>query len=276
MTNEWQEYVKDPRSVCKYGVKCYQKNPEHHAKYKHPPTPHSLKNRTNRKKQRFNPYRRDTESPKANSDAETSKDNDIARNKDNEPTSNFDNKLATSKDDDSTTSINVEAISKDNVPTTSKDDEPIISKDNEPTTSKDSDPTKNDDSSKLNSNTNTELQRYEDNTAPIKQLNLSENITFHDPTKHELLQELFLTYMSADFYKFYECLNEDNAIEKLLSSVNLELIGPYDLLQGKLPIVDDKELYLVHWRFFYDPPEFQVSYCTIQMLLSFKNLKLLI
>ncbi|CAH2063079.1 unnamed protein product, partial [Iphiclides podalirius] len=26
---------------------------------------------------------------------------------------------------------------------------------------------------------------------------------------------------------------------------------------GKLPIIHDKNLYLIHWRYFYDPPEFQ-------------------
>lgn len=31
------EYQKDSRVACQYGEKCYQKNPAHHAKYKHPP-----------------------------------------------------------------------------------------------------------------------------------------------------------------------------------------------------------------------------------------------
>lgn len=30
-------YASDPRVPCKYGVKCYQKNPIHNEKYKHPP-----------------------------------------------------------------------------------------------------------------------------------------------------------------------------------------------------------------------------------------------
>lgn len=30
-------YADDPRIPCKYGVTCYQKNPVHHQKYKHPP-----------------------------------------------------------------------------------------------------------------------------------------------------------------------------------------------------------------------------------------------
>ena len=26
----------DPRTICKYGIKCYQKNSQHHKKFKHP------------------------------------------------------------------------------------------------------------------------------------------------------------------------------------------------------------------------------------------------
>lgn len=32
-----EDYAKDPRRACKYGAKCYQKNPIHLEKYKHPP-----------------------------------------------------------------------------------------------------------------------------------------------------------------------------------------------------------------------------------------------
>lgn len=86
-----------------------------------------------------------------------------------------------------------------------------------------------------------------------------ETLSYHDKDDHNRLQELFLVEMPNDFFQLYKCLEELDSFEKVLLSVNLELIGPYELLLGKLPILDDKELYLVHWRFFYDPPEFQVS-----------------
>jgi len=35
--SEIQAYKDDSRIPCKYGTKCYQKNPQHHSKYKHPP-----------------------------------------------------------------------------------------------------------------------------------------------------------------------------------------------------------------------------------------------
>ncbi|KAJ8951757.1 hypothetical protein NQ318_012608 [Aromia moschata] len=34
---DYERYNEDPRAVCKYGTKCYQKNPAHQEKYKHPP-----------------------------------------------------------------------------------------------------------------------------------------------------------------------------------------------------------------------------------------------
>jgi len=39
-------------------------------------------------------------------------------------------------------------------------------------------------------------------------------------------------------------------------------VGPYDVLSGNLKYSeseDDKEKYLIHWRYYYDPPEFQVN-----------------
>lgn len=35
--NEMKIFAKDTRIACRYGVKCYQKNPVHQEKYKHPP-----------------------------------------------------------------------------------------------------------------------------------------------------------------------------------------------------------------------------------------------
>lgn len=31
------DYKNDKRIPCKYGIKCFQKNPVHRGKYKHPP-----------------------------------------------------------------------------------------------------------------------------------------------------------------------------------------------------------------------------------------------
>lgn len=203
-TNEWEKFNKDPRTKCKYGEKCYQRNPEHHKSYKHPP--HSTKAfKDTREKRRFSPF---TRKP---------------RNED----------------------------TKAQGPDPSEEDKST----QETTLTTDQSPARTED--RANHSTSSATDNNLD--ATDYNVNLPEDIKYYDKdVEQKVFKDLFLSEMPSDFYKFYECLNRDNAIEKLLSSVNLQLIGPYDLLLGKLPILEDKDLYLVHWRFFYDPPEFQV------------------
>ncbi|KAI5636631.1 zinc-finger (CX5CX6HX5H) motif domain-containing protein [Phthorimaea operculella] len=196
MSDEWQAYIKDSRTVCKYGSKCYQKNPEHHKNFKHPPASNKRKG--------------DHNSPAGNHFKRSPKH------------------VKSPKAEDSTT-------------------------DNEH--DKTDEHTKQD-ASCNESSENKERESSMSNEEPLS-IKLPETITYHDKNDHALLKELFLVEMPDDFFKFYECLQGEQNIEKSLASVNLQLIGPFELLLGKLPVLDDKDLYLIHWRFFYDPPEFQ-------------------
>ncbi|CAH2092249.1 unnamed protein product [Euphydryas editha] len=192
MSEEWQEYVKDSRTTCKYGIKCYQKNPEHHKQYKHPP---KLKANKKQRNDRFKPYNK----------AKVTQH--VSQN-----------------------SKEVEKI---------KDDE-VASLPSASTT------VENDDEDKLEKSDETDIE----SDCRVSYYNKDED--------RSILKELFLVDMPPDFYKFYECLTkESDSMEKLLASVNLQLIGPYELFLNKLPKLKDKDLYLIHWRFFYDPPEFQ-------------------
>lgn len=195
MADEWKEYVNDPRMVCKYGTKCYQKNPEHHKTFKHPPQ--NKRKDVGRNKRRFSPYNR--ESPR------------------HSPT--------THSKDESPDCINKEQVNNDERESIAV---PSISKEN-----------------KADEHWTVEIP---------------DNITMYDKnTDNSIIKELFLVEMPEDFFKFYECINSfGKSVEDTLASVNLVPIGPYELLLGKLPKLENKELYLIHWRFFYDPPEFQV------------------
>ncbi|XP_074849139.1 histone PARylation factor 1 [Carettochelys insculpta] len=80
----------------------------------------------------------------------------------------------------------------------------------------------------------------------------------------QLRQEVESCYrltMPEDFYhfwKFCEKLKPDKPSEALLSSIGLQLVGPYDILAGKHKKAKSADLnFNLHWRFFYDPPEFQ-------------------
>ncbi|XP_038610903.1 histone PARylation factor 1 [Tachyglossus aculeatus] len=81
----------------------------------------------------------------------------------------------------------------------------------------------------------------------------------------ELRQEVENRYrlpMPEDFYhfwKFCEELNPDRPADALSISLGLQLVGPYDILAGKHKMLKKSTdlNFNLHWRFFYDPPEFQ-------------------
>lgn len=225
MSEERKDYTSDTRKACKYGTKCYQKNPEHLKQFKHPP---QLKAKVNkRQNNRFTPYNKERKPH----EAKTSENNIQNTNDEAKTSENNIGKVDLDANivDESTTNINQD----DEVESTSKPPQVII------------DP---------------EVPKY---------LVRSDSVTFYDKDldPHDVIKECFLVDMPDDFFQFYKCLQEDTEnVEKLLSTVNLQLIGPYELFLGKLPKLDDKELYLIHWRFFFDPPEFQV--CCYKTLLN--------
>lgn len=75
------------------------------------------------------------------------------------------------------------------------------------------------------------------------------------------IKKMFLVDMPDDFYLFYEFCTKLNAKNPLqaFGDFELYLVGPFDVLAHKFSNVEEKrpEEYLIHWRYFYDPPEFQ-------------------
>ncbi|NXU88707.1 HPF1 factor, partial [Xiphorhynchus elegans] len=60
------------------------------------------------------------------------------------------------------------------------------------------------------------------------------------------------------FWKFCEELDPESPSDALVSNVGLKLVGPYDILAGKYKKAKSTNVnFNLHWRFFYDPPEFQ-------------------
>lgn len=93
--------------------------------------------------------------------------------------------------------------------------------------------------------------------------NTVENISLSYVEAKKIITDLFLVEMPEDFYLFYDFCKSISKDKPLLAckSVCLELVGPYDVLDGKIKnseIQDNKEKYLIHWRYYYDLPEFQV------------------
>ncbi|XP_040821916.1 histone PARylation factor 1 [Ochotona curzoniae] len=61
------------------------------------------------------------------------------------------------------------------------------------------------------------------------------------------------------FWKFCEELDPEKPADSLSTSLGLRLVGPYDILAGKLKMKKKTTgvNFNLHWRFYYDPPEFQ-------------------
>ncbi|XP_077790294.1 histone PARylation factor 1 isoform X3 [Podarcis muralis] len=76
------------------------------------------------------------------------------------------------------------------------------------------------------------------------------------------VESCYRLQMPEDFYcfwKFCEELDPDKPCDALKSSIGLQLVGPYDILAGKHKKTNRSAdvNFNLHWRFFYDPPEFQ-------------------
>ncbi|XP_051153659.1 histone PARylation factor 1 isoform X2 [Leptopilina boulardi] len=84
-----------------------------------------------------------------------------------------------------------------------------------------------------------------------------QNLTLDD--KKRTIKKLFLTEMPKDFYQFYEFCKENSKIDpaSAFKIVHLKLVGPFDIMSDQLFEIQEEDNYLKHWRYFYDPPEFQ-------------------
>ncbi|XP_035274940.1 histone PARylation factor 1 isoform X1 [Anguilla rostrata] len=78
----------------------------------------------------------------------------------------------------------------------------------------------------------------------------------------ELQQEVESLYqlpMPDDFYHFWNFCkrrHSQNPCDALRETLGLQLVGPFDIMAGKHRSVNNPN-YFLHWRHFYDPPEFQ-------------------
>ncbi|GLG99828.1 Uncharacterized protein GBIM_06210 [Gryllus bimaculatus] len=185
-------YKNDSRIPCKYGVKCYQKNPVHHEKYKHPSNKYKLNNASKEEK-----YTKITKE-------------DISKQSPNKHTL-----------DDEGKDERCAKRTKDDIPKQSP----------------------NDGSSHPGGSSAAEEEEF----------------SLPDDVK-EAIKEAFLVEMPNDFYSFWSfCLSlkKDNPAGAL-KDVGLFLVGPFDLILNRESFKKCKKVeFLRHWRYYFDPPEFQ-------------------
>lgn len=103
-----------------------------------------------------------------------------------------------------------------------------------------------------------------------KRIKLSEQQEYDNLLKsHEFIRHKFLVEMPPDFYAFWKFLEQLKANAKgeeilmcLENQFHLLAVGPFEFLAGKFnkAKIHEPGDYLRHWRFYYDPPEFQTVF----------------
>lgn len=220
---QFKAYREDKRIPCRYGSKCYQKNPPHHEKYKHPPVK-DVANGTKRMGKRIR--KKDIKEISNDSpEKKKQKESNDATNK------NSHSPLSVINDNANENNCNHYEVGEEST-----------------------------------SSTCTEYVNTSNNQINIRsllkegQINIeTDEILQTDAQK--IISHLFLVEMPEDFFQFYEFCKSisDSDSFNALKNVHLQLVGPYDMFREKFlnSTVEDKEALLRHWRYYYDPPEFQ-------------------
>ncbi|CAN9510440.1 unnamed protein product [Ophioblennius macclurei] len=81
------------------------------------------------------------------------------------------------------------------------------------------------------------------------------------PQQRDEIMRLYNLQMPEDLYHFWEFCKElspDNPCGALKDTLGLQLVGPFDILAGAHKNSKNPQPnFHLHWRYFYDPPEFQ-------------------
>ncbi|XP_033216876.1 histone PARylation factor 1 [Belonocnema kinseyi] len=234
--DEIKQYKDDPRYSCQFGVKCYQKNPVHHKKYKHPP-----KSEQQKKKEEDATKLEMGEKRKAEDDP----DSPTKTPPGSPQAKHLDKKQNNSAD----------AIPECSSSPEKKSEEIDQSKTNDVAASERG--SEEQKKRELSPSPEKETEKS-DSKIVEKDGKIDENSSSEDHQQE--ISKLFLTEMPQDFYQFYDFCKENSKENPALALkiVDLKLVGPFDLLLGgKFSQIEDKGTILTHWRYFYDPPEFQ-------------------
>lgn len=219
--------AKDYRKECRYGAKCYQKNPEHKSKFKHTEREKVDREREGKDKENQQQNKQQPENLEA---AENKKDMNDGKNM---------KRLFSqdSTDDEVDAKKPKHAISESESGDTSQDDEEA-SKDSETTSEV----------------AEKEVKEYSD-LLPL----------LVDPTPKQAVEQAMGLIMPPDFYELWEFAKSVSPGKPLdcLAGVGLKLCGAYEVLAGAVPseAPRSKELFLTHHRYYYDPPELQTVVC---------------
>ncbi|XP_012279932.1 histone PARylation factor 1 [Orussus abietinus] len=266
--NSYEEYKNDPRTACQFGVKCYQKNPAHHSRYKHPPKEQNQKktaevNTSQKRKSCDDEKESRSKLPRAD---HTKKDETKSEVGSSEKVSSSPEKLS------HTTSSSLHNMSpspesnpvQSNSDTEEGPDSAQAAGKSEDVSSSTVD-SLHEQGSRKESPVKKEVTANEEESskAATTTEENSELIGESRPPAniHQFILEIFSVEMPEDFYKLYDLCSVMSPKKPLtaFNMIGITLVGPYDVLSGKIDksTACDKEKFFRHWRYYYDPPEFQ-------------------
>ncbi|XP_001946264.1 histone PARylation factor 1 [Acyrthosiphon pisum] len=288
-------YQKDGRIPCKYGRKCFQTNKEHTDKYKHPPTKDDIKADTKkitRKRDSKGKVKlsNQTNGESSNGDHRTNKEShNIGETNDMEvperpeqiiSTSNSEpNNITPINNQQSSTEYAVPSIRQhsqqqqllltNNTLEDCSVDDGIV-----PCTPTLFTPRRLDGETVSSPHvpSSNQVQRFtfvgESQPSHIPDSNDREqpdppvqNVTDCDYLKTKISELFLVDEMPKEFYDLWSFCKRQCSThpEDALLSVGLKLVGPYDVLAGHMNgfNTNDIEKTVLHWRYYYDPPEFQ-------------------
>ncbi|XP_075234686.1 histone PARylation factor 1 isoform X2 [Lycorma delicatula] len=251
---ELKKYESDPRTPCRYGVECYQKNSQHLQKFKHPPKKNLKTEMVKRKEEE-------------STSAHTSKYVTTAKPKKKnlltdwlKPPSNKKQKLEKNIDDkkirqnESHSSSKEKTAIRDNTDKDNRKQTEILNTINEV--------------SDQEVHKKKKLDNQGKNETDNKSNEIIDRISII-PLEMDVktkIKTYFLVDMPDDFYKFWSfcesvgnsLLSQGNPLDAF-KIVGLKLVGPFDVLANKFNnnIIYNSKALLRHYRFYYDPPEFQ-------------------
>lgn len=225
------------KPTCKYGIKCYQRNEAHRNRFSHPPA-NSDENKTeiSKRDRSTSPNPKQLEKRLKLSPPTNDKDEGIDTQECSENKEDIVLNESNGVNDELNCTNRPSSSNQQNLSTNTTDEE-----------------------TKENGNENTTVA-----TKPMAAKNETIDTKF--------IESNFLVSMPDDFYKFWEFCDiesKSKSPELLFSKFGLRLVGPFDVLAKKFNKSFEKNEYLRHWRFYYDPPEFQV--CTKHIYNEFNS-----
>ncbi|KAK4299087.1 hypothetical protein Pmani_028614 [Petrolisthes manimaculis] len=227
-----ESFQNDPRTPCKYGEKCYQKNPQHHKRFKHPPKRKDESDGEEEVKERRKELVR-----KVDSDSEEEEEEMPSAPK----RMRRDENSSSSRDDAIVPEIDTQAEETENSKFTN--DKPYVR------TRVPKVPSSSEEGGEKSNETAEEEGLGFDYFVPDS----PQDVRFS-------IEQKFLLEMPQDFFDLWDCCKKINAEkpEEALQKAGLTLVGPYDILTGKLKKLKTRRVssYVCHWRYYHDPPEF--------------------